>query len=231
MNVEVSLTDDPDSVEVYQDLDLILLEDDNANVRKALIEAAIPPWKHAKERERATCMKDRVDDRTLAFERREGNGLVRVWVDLFPCKNCYRVVSILPVTEDDISLQKYNRALRDFVSRVVEPASEKSAFRYTMSTGKEKPEDWLGQKAGTALRHFSDLANRETGNSDSLDWERWMNFVSEASKSEKALHSDLIRTWLREVEGWSEEFAHSLTIDYIKGVELLRYHNRIGAEK
>lgn len=79
--------------------------------------------------------------------------------------------------------------------------------------------------AEEALHNFSILANKATGSSHPRDQERWFQFIFAAYRAPQQLDIDNLMRWLVEIEGWSDEKAHDLVIEYEFGLALLKEYN------
>jgi len=118
--------------------------------------------------------------------------------------------------------------LRDFVGQVVQPAQSEVGFDQSLSDPVRKLDSWISQGAAEALRRFSALANKSTTNSHPNDSERWEQFVVAVHLEEgPPLGTDILMQWLVEIDGWDEQSAQKLAIDYEKGLSLLETYDRL----
>jgi hypothetical protein len=71
------------------------------------------------------------------------------------------------------------------------------------------------------------LANKSTGASHPKDKERWFEFLISAHRTSARLDADLLARWLSEAEGWPEDTAHALAIDYEFALGLLQKYDHM----
>ena len=99
---------------------------------------------------------------------------------------------------------------------------EMQAFQYCCDV---TIDDIVSELVAKKLKIFSAVANKSTGAAHPLDRRRWMDFLVEAHRSETDLSPSMLRRWMCEVEGWSEDIASELTCDYETSRELLNYYD------
>lgn len=213
-------------LEVFQDLVLRGPDGSLAGLRRFLIECAKRPWSHAKTRERELSQFTGDDADIVAFERAPGDGINRVALILWSKGPAYEVTNIVPSDVSDLGVHGYNAALIDFADRVARPAAKKAGFDIFISEPLQGPEDWLHPQAATALRRFSAAANKSTGSSHPMDRQRWHAFLIAAHEDASELDSETLARWLVEAEGWSEDKAHNLAVQYERGLGLLADYDR-----
>ena len=209
------MKDKIESIEVFQDLLLKFSKECRHEIRQALRQHVAAPWRHAEERE-----KDITED-IMAFERGSRDGLPASGLFLWGESGEYKVVNIVPLEIDQISINIYNNVLNDFVNRVIQPTSKVSGFHIEISARKQSITDWTSKEAADALHRFSVLANKSTGSSHPLDQKRWFEFLFSVRKTHEKLDSYLLKRWLIEVEGWSPDVAIELIDQYEFGMNLL----------
>lgn len=189
-------------------------------LRQALIGRAEPPWRHAPERERLLHLSGD-DSKPLAFERSATAGFSSAGLVLFPSDDGLEVTNIVPREISELSHRAYNALLEDFADRVAQPAAEATGFTAELSGGTRQIEDKLSPGAAEALRRFSMLANKFTGASHPLDGQRWFDFLIRAHRDRCELDASFLRRWLMEADGWSEDHAVDLAIEYERARALL----------
>jgi hypothetical protein len=140
------------------------------------------------------------------FPRSEGTGLY--------------VSNIVPREVGELGKDLYNAILEDFYSRVAFQAAGTVGWSATMS-GDDKPiESWLGENAAQLLKEFSGAANKATGSSHPLDAIRWRAFLISAHRVQAKLDASRLAEWLAG-QGWDEERASELAIEYEQSRDLL----------
>lgn len=203
------------SIEVFQDLLLKFPEERRCEVRQALRQHVKAPWRHAEERER-----DMADD-VMAFERESDDRFPKSGLSLWNDSEGYKVINIVPLEIDHLSISGYNDILDDFKNKVIQPASKTSGFRTEVSARRQSITDWTSQEAADALHHFSVLANKSTGSGHPSDQKRWFGFLFSEHKARGGLDSYLLERWLIEAEEWPPERAAKLIHEYEFGMDLL----------
>lgn len=205
---------------VFRDLQLRGPADDIERLRQALIEQAAQPWRHAPEREERVHL-PAVDGRPMAFERTASPGYESAGLVLFARPDGLEVTNIVPLQLSELSHGAYNAILEDFAEQIARPAANRTRFVVELSGNTVQIEDKLSVAAADALNRFSTLANKSTGASHPYDRQRWFDFVILAHAERSELDSDLLHRWLIESEGWSEDRASELAIEYERSLALL----------
>lgn len=220
------LTDMTDKkIEVFQNL-YLKSRSSVSSVRTSILAQAQGPWHQDLEREED--IRDHtVDDEDVivlvrdAFDDVDESGLV-LWQEGMG----YKVSNIVPRNVGELGITKYNAILRDFVTRIAEPAALAGCFEVELSSPHQSLDNWLDAEPATALRRFSRLANKSTGSSHPLDRDRWYAFLIATHHATKRLDTDKLVRWLVEVEHWSEDTAHELAIDYEFALGLLEQYDQ-----
>ena len=210
---------------LFQDLLLRGPPSDHAALRDALIKAALGPWQHSSEWERYL-PRTGMDAEVIAFEREGSGGVDAVRLTLWPHEEGFKVTNIVPREVRGLGEHRYNVALRDFIDRVAQPAAEQVGFMVEVSSAEQGLENWLPTEAAKALRHFSESANKSTGSSHPLDRERWFAFLFAVHRAQSDFDTSKLTRWMTETEGWPEDIAHDLAIQYEFGLDLLGEYDR-----
>ncbi|MGK8436764.1 hypothetical protein ACRS3X_05310 [Ectopseudomonas hydrolytica] len=211
-------------IEVFQDLHLSGAS--ATSIRDCILSQVKEPWRHETEleedmRQNAFDDADVVVLARAAFDDIDESGLV-LWQE----HDGYKVSNIVPRNVGELGITKYNRILRDFVALVATPAAQVGGFDIDLTSPNQTLDDWLATESAAELRRFSKLANKSTGASHPLDQKRWFTFLISAHRASKRLDSDQLARWLIEVEGWSEERAYELAIDYEFALGLLEQYDQ-----
>jgi hypothetical protein len=162
----------------------------------------------------------------LAFEREASEDLPSATLWLWSQSDGYKVTNIVPANAGKLDYSEYNAILEDFEQRVASPAAQQTGFQIETTSSQQSIEDWIPQKAAETLRRFSRTANKSTGSGHPLDRERWFKFLIEAHSDNGQLDTELLARWLVEVEGWSDEQATELAMEYEFGLGLLTEYDR-----
>ena len=98
---------------------------------------------------------------------------------------------------------------------------------FTVETSKAQKtlEDFASEKVARSLRRFSAAANKSTGAGHPLDERRWHTFLIDAHQDNADLDAPALARWLREDEGWPEDVAHALAVEYETGRALLKSYD------
>lgn len=212
------VTDAPAHIEVFQDLAIWLGSHSPVEVRDALASQATSPWRHAPEREHHDSLHTEAE--YFAFELEAQGDTPKVGLVLWKDEGQLRVTNVVPVDAGQLSIQQYNRALRQFYERVAGPVASRLGLRIETSKDRESLTDWMSSNTADLLRRFSSMANRSTGSAHPSDRARWMAFLIAAHK-ERLQIAESLKRWLIEVDRWPLERAIELVIEYEFGSDLL----------
>ncbi len=155
---------------------------------------------------------------------------------------CIKVVNIVPLMKDQLSIQEYNSVLDLFFEEVIAPNKEK--FIGLTVFGPESdvfdPLKYISEDALKKLELFCNLANKTTGSSHPSDEERWFDFICQTVDDNQTFDYDTLYRFLMDEEywgrkepnfigamgrfAWSEELASELASEYENYVRLLEYY-------
>jgi hypothetical protein len=212
------------SIEIFQDLALRGPADERKELRQILIAKASKPWSHAERREKE--MAGRLPDRdVIAFERISDDQLPAASLALWWRVDAYEIGNIVPREFSELGIPKYNALLQEFARLIAEPAAEVAGFLVEITPAHQSLEDLSSPEVATALHQFSSAANKSTGASHPSDSERWLRFLIAAHRTRCHLRADQLARWLKEVEGWDDDHAHELAIQYEFARELLEKYD------
>jgi len=227
------MTYEPKQVEVFQNLFLRGPAKSQPALRQALLDHVAGPWCHAEEIEKklstlpgwsagrpGSASGENGAD-ILAFDRDTSDGLPAATLWLSSQSDGYKVTNIIPSETGQLDYSEYNAILEDFGQRVASRAAQQVGFQIETTSSRQSIEDWLPQKAAEALRRFSRYANKSTGSAHPSDREHWFKFLITAHSDKGQLDTELLARWLVEVEGWSDDRADKLAIEYEFGLGLL----------
>ncbi|GAA3994829.1 hypothetical protein GCM10022279_18040 [Comamonas faecalis] len=213
------------NIEVFQNLHLKGRKT-ASSIRASILAQVQGQWHHALEQEEdirnhATDEEDAIVLVRDAFDDVDESGLV-LWQE----GDGYKVSNIVPRNVGELGITKYNLILRDFVTKIAEPAARVGGFEVELSSPHQSLDDWLDAEPTTALRRFSRLANKSTGAAHPMDRDRWYVFLIAVHHASKRLDADQLVRWLVEVERWPEDKAHELAIDYEFALGLLEQYDQ-----
>ena len=135
-----------------------------------------------------------------------------VW--LFDEPGGARVTNIVPKSAGSLSHLEYNTIATCFVHDVLNPVATQTAVEITVGPSAKSIEDLLPASVAAALRRFSTSANRATGNAHPHDAEKWDEFVILAHEARVLVAPDTLWQLLVEDEGWNDEQALNLAVQY-----------------
>lgn len=213
-----------EQIEVFRDMKLNGPIANKAELRAALIEAALSPWRFDAERSGEVVGKAVTSDDVLLFRCEASDGFPAVGLTLWEIDDGYYVPNIVPLEMGDLTYKQYNAALADFIARIVEPVAQKFDFVVSATNSSQSLEDWVSSDTAVKLRRFSGVANKSTGASHSMDERRWFDFVVTAYRANDKLDPSQLARWLSEAEGWDEDTAHKLAGDFENSLALLMYY-------
>lgn len=136
----------------------------------------------------------------------------------------YFVANIVPKRSGQLTYDEYNRILDDFAISCISPLEKALGLTITRSFDTVTLEKWVSDDTANKLRQFSGLANKSTGTSHPMDKERWYDFVIAVVTKEESLDTSILSRWLTEEEGWDDDVAHKMSIEYEQEVGLLKQY-------
>lgn len=216
---------DPNSIEVFQDLMLRVLAGDLSSVRSALLKHVAGQWSHAPEAEKTLKKNTSLDGDVIAFQRKADATLPAAGLTLWSRVDGYEVSNIVPREMGQLGYAKYNALLQEFADLIARPAAADVGFLVEVTSSSQSLQDVASSEVAAALRRFSGAANKSTGSTHPADRKRWMHFLILAHQSGRDLSADFLTRWLVEAEGWDDESAHDLTIEYEFAQDLLRVYD------
>lgn len=196
-------------------------------IRAALIASAEPPWRHEPKKEGEIVSLAGNGEDVIVFVRQAGDGVAAAGLFLWAKAGGYEVTNIVPLEMGSLDEAGYNGVLGDFMAKVVRPASRRSDFRIEAGAAEQTIDDWLPQPAAASLRRFSAMANRTTGTAHPSDRGRWQAFLIAVHGARVSLAPDLLERWLVD-DGWTEDRAGRLAIEYESGLALLAAYDHRG---
>lgn len=137
-------------------------------------------------------------------------------------KDTWYVSNIVPQKKNQLTHDEYNVVLQHFYKNVVCKAINGSPVTATLTSDEISINSIAGEKVARALRIFSELSNKSTGSAHPQDRKRWFEFLVLAHESSEKIDTDLIIQTLIE-QGWSEEKASDLGIEYEFAEDLLNF--------
>ncbi|MFR3727673.1 hypothetical protein [Lacrimispora sp.] len=138
----------------------------------------------------------------------------------------YKISNIVPSEKSKLDFDEYNAILDKCVQDCILPCAEKYNLESEITSENVSLENYMSEESKKKLHAFSVMANKSTGSSHPDDQRRWHDFICQTVISGDKNVTSILRRWLVE-EGWDDENATELTIEYEQGLALLEhYRNR-----
>jgi len=177
-------------------------------------------WRRALDREQHA---GSMGEKAFSFEHTAGDGLERAGLSLFQKEgDTWYVPNIIPLDSSQLSRDHYNKILENFLDIIVRPSIAGLSVTAELSGDVVFLKDVVGEDVAVLLHNFSVLANKSTGSSHPCDRNRWFDFLIAVQRKRISLDTDLLINSLME-DGWSEDRAHDLAIEYEFAIDLLDY--------
>lgn len=208
-------------VKIYRDLELKGDSAAVAEARKRL--SALSPTATWQRDDQIVNRAPMVDATAFKYQGSQAPGAF-VWLTWEA--DAGEVSNIVPDKAGSLTYDQYNEIAKRFADEVLRPAlSSIASLRIDLGPVEEQIDDLLSKNTADALRAFSRSANKSTGAAHPNDAERWNAFLIRAHMEKSKLEPDTLHRWLEEDEGWKEEQANELAIQYEQGRELLRQYD------
>jgi hypothetical protein len=140
-------------------------------------------------------------------------------------QNTLYVSNIIPTETKRLDFDQYNSVLREFYDKFAQVAAEQIGMDHQLTPATKQIEDWVSEETATKLKVFSASANKSTGSSHPLDEQRWFGFLIAAHSEATTLDAGKLRRWLIEDEGWPEDVAYDLSVEYEFARSLLAFYD------
>lgn len=178
------------------------------------------PWKRAYENEENSKYLGEI---AFCFQRKGDSNLPAAGLSIFQKDgSTWFIPNVVPIESGQLDYAEYNEIITEFYSSFLLPVSERHGIVVDITTDELKDEDIVGETPAKLLKKFSSCANKSTGSSHPMDRERWFAFIVEASKSKKEINTCDLKRLLHQ-QGWSEEFALDLVIEFEFGRDLIEH--------
>ena len=177
-------------------------------------------WHRALDREQDA---GSMGEKAFSFEHTAEDGLERAGLSLFQKEgDTWYVPNIVPLDSSQLSRDQYNKILENFLDTIVLPSIAGLPVTAELSGDVVILKDVVGEDVAALLQKFSVLANKSTGSAHPCDRNRWFDFLIAVQRKHISLDTELLIHSLME-EGWSEDRAHDLAIEYEFAIGLLDY--------
>lgn len=173
---------------------------------------------------------------------KEENAMVCICDSKYNGEPCYRIVNIVPLNTDELSMEQYNHLVKLFYEDII--SKYKEVYRELEIVGPTSdifdPCDVISQTALRKLELFCNMANKSTGSSHPCDQERWFDFICQTIDDNRIFDYDTLANFLQDelywgakksgaigVMGrfaWSAEKAYELASEYEAACNILKYY-------
>ncbi|NDP22294.1 MAG: hypothetical protein GZ091_14615 [Paludibacter sp.] len=135
------------------------------------------------------------------------------------------VFNIIPLIDNSLDYDEYNYILKEFFNKFILNLKQKFNASIILSKAEKQIIETIGEDALKALVAFSHGANKSTGNTHPLDFNRWCDFVFIVFRNNIELGVSELIDWFQE-NGWSEDMAHKLGLEYEYSLDLLVHYEQ-----
>lgn len=207
-------------MKTFKDVYIKVDNESIANFINSVTDALEMPWQRAYENEESSKFLGEV---AYCFKRDRDSKYPAAGLSIFNKNgNTWYVPNVVPLESGQLSYDEYNEIITDFFNKFLAPVAKVQQVDVEISSGELQEEDIVGLEAAILLKTFSSCANKSTGSSHPRDRERWLAFIVEVSKSNISVDTGDLRRLL-EQQGWSEDFATDLIIEFEFGRDLIMY--------
>jgi hypothetical protein len=204
----------------YRDLIVTMARNESNAFIESLTSSLPRGWRRSYEDEER--VKSSMSDDRFCFRKDGWNAIL--FMGYSDRRDGLYVSNIVP-SEHELSFDEYNALLEEFYCEVVKPKSEESGIETTLTSNTLRIDDILHEEVVKKLRAFSHGANKSTGNTHPNDFERWLDFVVTSYRLSSKLDYEMLYRWFVEEEGWYDDMADKLALQYYYSIELLNYYN------
>ncbi len=162
-----------------------------------------------------------VETPEMEFNNEKLKGVIWMWLG----DSQLEVFNIIPLIGNYLTCAQYNFILSMFRQSIIDQMAGNFNLKVEMSKPYLDMEDVIGKKGLGLLITFSRTSNRSTGHSHPMDFAKWCDFIFYVFKNKKHLAVDDFMHWLIE-DGWMEDKANELSLDYEYSIEMLERYEQ-----
>ncbi len=217
----------PAAVKVYRELEVKGHPDTLRSIIASMAHRLHSGW--SRDREAELALREASPSAMYCFACAQSATLPpsRLWLVLEQSGTLY-VSNIVPLRQSQLSYDEYNDVLMDFYQTLVAPAAADLDVIVHITDAERDIASWLGEEAAALLRQFALTANKSTGTAHPNDRRRWDAFLVAAHRNRVPLDTTILKRWLVECEGWPDQVASDLALEYESGRSLLEYYDHAG---
>jgi hypothetical protein len=138
-------------------------------------------------------------------------------------KGILSVTNILPTEKYELSFDEYNGLLLSFHDELVVPTTQQTLIQTEITPPEIKLEEFIPKEAIDSLEAFSSSGKKSIEIFQPYNQQRWFEFLTTIHRNKAPLSTELLEKKLQE-DGWSEESAVKLGIEYEFARDLLKYY-------
>lgn len=135
----------------------------------------------------------------------------------------FRIGNIVPLEKANLIYDEYNWLLNKCAEDILIPCAKSCGLFHEISPAELNIDDLPAKETIRKLKLFSGAANKSTGSSHPADQKRWNDFICESIRENDTAVGSYLGRWLVEEEGWDDEIASELVIEYENGTSLLTH--------
>ncbi|MDQ0246520.1 mRNA-degrading endonuclease toxin of MazEF toxin-antitoxin module [Bacillus fengqiuensis] len=168
----------------------------------------------------------------LIYNRESTSDISGAYLFLHLTDNKLEITNIVPSEKHSLTYDEYNHIIDEFYEKFIKPyiINFDTSLDITSSSPEFSINEYLTEKIADKLITFSSAANKATGSSHPLDERRWYDFITTSFRAKKIIPTSVLNRWLVEAEGWSDEIATQLSIEYEKAISLLEFYSESNTE-
>jgi len=139
-------------------------------------------------------------------------------------KGIFSVTNILPTEKYELSYDEYNSLLLSFHDELVVPAVQQTSIHIEITPPEIKLEDFIPKNVANSLQAFSSNSKKSIDiYYQPFNQQSWFEFLTTLHRSKAHLSTELLEKALLE-DGWSDESAVKLGMEYEFARDLLKYY-------
>ncbi len=139
-------------------------------------------------------------------------------------KGIFSVTNILPTEKYELSYDEYNSLLLSFHDELVVPAVQQTSIYVEITPPEIKLEDFIPKNVANSLQAFSSSSKKSIDiYYQPFNQQSWFEFLTTLHRSKAHLSTELLEKALLE-DGWSDESAVKLGMEYEFARDLLKYY-------
>lgn len=138
----------------------------------------------------------------------------------------FQITNIVPTKKNSLDYDEYNEILEKCLNECIIPCANECGLLFELTSENVELEKYMSSESARKLRKFSTLANKSTGSSHQSDKERWNDFICQTLIDGHENVTAILGRWFSEEDGWDDENATELVIEYEQGISLLLYYRR-----